>query len=151
MENELKEELHGLLDKILEVKDGYEQSAKDSNDREIQNILREIADQKVKDALEIKNILESHSQTVPNLEALSNERTAGTKGLQSLFTDKGEKSIIEHCIVDEKTLAEKYKSVLSKDYADEATKSRLRYQLARSYYNNTSLWAQSVRFKSFMI
>gem|GEM_PF-3888930 len=141
--------LKSLLNSIIEVKDSYTQAARDIKNNETKNLFKEIAEQKTKDAIELKSILEAESDTVINLKDLSDERTGGIGMLQSLFSDKGEKTIIEHCIIDEKSLAEKYKSVLHEESLNEYTKTILRQQLARSFDHNTSLWECSVKSKSF--
>src|SRR5690606_25048094 len=112
---------------------------------------KDIADQKTKDAMELKSILEAKYNTVINLKDLSDERTGGIGMLQSLFSDKGDKTVIEHCIIDEKSLAEKYKSTLHEDGLEEYVKTILRQQLARSFDHNTSLWEQSVKIQNFQL
>lgn len=149
MKDNTTKALKSLLNAVIEVKDSYTQAAKDVHSTETKNLFQEIAEQKTNDAIELKSILEAESNTVINLKDVSDARTGGMGMLQSLFSDKGEKTIIEHCIIDEKSLAEKYKSVLHEESLNDYTKTILRQQLARSFDHNTSLWERSVKSKGF--
>src|SRR6476661_6686921 len=112
MKDELIINLQNLMKETLEDKRIFEQASADAEDEKLKYCLKEIAEQKAQNTLEIKEVISNFGVKSQTREDIVSEKSASGKTLGSFFTTNGDKYIIENCISRENTVENRYTALL---------------------------------------
>lgn len=151
MKNELTKDLEDLLEDTLKDKKGYEQAKNDTDNEHLKVIFNDLAEQKSRAALEIKEVLSSYGVKSETRENIASEKDESSKMFSSLFTNKGEKSVIEACMIRENAVSDRYKKLMVDYDQDSSLQALLKKQHEESIRAKAILWEQSAKYKSFTI
>lgn len=149
MKNELIKDLQDLLEETLRDKSGYEQAMNDTDDEHLKIVFKDLAEQKAKAALEIKEVLSSYGVKSETRDEIASEKKEFSKIFSSLFTNKGEKSVIEACMIRENAVADRYKKLIIDQKEDSSLEGLLKKHLEQSANAKSILWEQSSKYKNF--